>query len=214
MKTITFAEPKFPFTKSALGARVEVAQGAVSKSKTSALLPPGDAALGALEKSVGDLMLSEDGIGALRRQLAEALAARLPLEVAFELACHGFVAHVGGLAKGDAAAIASVGLVTKGVAHRGSQAAEPLVPVITLAEARPRSGEVVLAWKRIANAKGYVIQRSEASGSAGFVHAASSARARVTLQGMPPRTQVWFQVAALNGGGQGGFSQSVCIVAN
>jgi hypothetical protein len=208
MPNSTFAEPKFPFTHAAVASRVAVVDAVLAKSKTSALLPAGDAALATLSQATADVAQSESVIAALRKDLKQALADRAPRLAAFTGACQGFVAHVTGLAKGDAAAIASTGLVTKG---RPSRAGQPLLamPIFKLAQSGARVGEVTLAWTRVKGAQSYVVQLSVTSATGPFTHAASSTRARATLQGMPPRTQVWFQVAAVGAAGQGPFSQPV-----
>ena len=100
----------FPFAHTTLTQKLKVTEQVLEKSKSSAVLAPGDTIVAALKQSVQSLDQTELKIATLEKQLGELRAARKAQEIEFHRSCLGYTGHVNTLARGDETIIRGTGL--------------------------------------------------------------------------------------------------------
>ncbi|HYX28958.1 MAG TPA: fibronectin type III domain-containing protein [Pyrinomonadaceae bacterium] len=121
-------------------------------------------------------------------------------------------AYVESIAGGDEAIIRSAGMDTK--ATGSSPTTNPDAPDNLSATAGDRDGEIDLSWEAVSGAKSYVIEQSaDPPTDTSWAHAGVSTRSSQTIDGLKSGTRYWFRVAAVNGVGQGGWSDPAMKIA-
>ncbi len=113
--------PRFPFVTRRLRPRIVVAGSVLATSSMSSLIEIDDAARVALRSATADIEFAEQRLTNLRAELAQAVLHRDRAREVFAHACRAFALRVGQLARGDAAAIASAGLVKRRKPRRPSR---------------------------------------------------------------------------------------------
>ncbi|HSU55884.1 MAG TPA: fibronectin type III domain-containing protein [Candidatus Dormibacteraeota bacterium] len=84
----------------------------------------------------------------------------------------------------------------------------------TLAEtARP--GQVLLRWKSIPGARGYLVEQTAALTPApSWKAAVNTTKAKAMVNDVPPGAQRWFRVAAIGAAGQGNWSDTLGVATS
>ena len=207
----------FPFAHTTLTQKIKVAEQVLEKSKSSAVLAPGDPLVAALQQAVQSVDQTESQIATLERQLGELRATRKSGELEFHRACLAYTGLVNTLARGDEAIIRGTGLEALAPPQRRAQTLAMTTPLSLVVAAGARPGEVHLRWLMVKGAKSYVIEASRVSAD-GYAHVATVTTRRAVLLGQPSGVPTFYRVAAVGptGGGlpsPGPFGEPVAVVA-
>ena len=120
-------------------------------------------------------------------------------------------AYVESIADTDETIIASAGMQTK-----ASRTTPSIVvaPQALSATAGDHEGEIDLSWRKVDNAKSYIIQTSPDPPSAeSWSHADTTTVASKTIQNLTSGKKYWFRVAAIGSLGQSGWSEPATRIA-
>lgn len=120
-------------------------------------------------------------------------------------------AYVESIADTDETIIASAGMQTK--ASRTTPSVL-LAPEALSANAGSHEGEIDLTWRKVDNAKSYIIQSSADPPTAeSWSHAETATVANKTIQNLTSGKKYWFRVAAIGSLGQSGWSEPATRIA-
>ena len=120
-------------------------------------------------------------------------------------------AYVESIADTDETIIASAGMQTKAVRTTPSTLT---APEALSATAGSREGEIDLTWKKVGNAKSYIIQMSPDPPAAdSWGHAETVTVSYKTIQNLTSGKKYWFRVAAIGSLGQSGWSEPATKIA-
>src|SRR5215212_4112026 len=120
-------------------------------------------------------------------------------------------AYVESIADKDETIIASAGMQSK--AARTTPSPLP-APESLSAAAGSHEGEINLTWRKVENARSYIIQSSPDPPSANsWSHAETATVANKTLQNLTSGKKYWFRVAAIGSLGQSGWSEPATKIA-
>ncbi len=120
-------------------------------------------------------------------------------------------AYVESVAGTDETIIASAGMETK-----AARAAPSILlpPQALSATAGDHEGEIDLTWRKVVNAKSYIIQSSADPPSAeSWSHAETATATYKTIQNLTSGRKYWFRVAAIGSMGQSGWSEPATKIA-
>ncbi len=121
------------------------------------------------------------------------------------------IAYVESIAGVDETIIARAGMETK--APR-STSALLLAPESLSATSGNHDGEINLTWKKVQNARGYIIHSSPDPPTAqSWSHAEAATATFKTLQNLTSGKKYWFRVAAIGSLGQSGWSEPATRIA-
>ena len=82
------------------------------------------------------------------------------------------------------------------------------------ATAGDHEGEINLSWRKVDNAKSYIIQTSpDPPGAESWSHAETTTVANKTIQKLTSGKKYWFRVAAIGSLGQSGWSEPATKIA-
>ncbi len=111
-------------------------------------------------------------------------------------------AYIQDVSEGDEIIIQSSGM---GIKSKATAAQLPETPMGLQALPRSNSGEAVLKWRPVKNAKTYLVEFTTQPGEpASWVILTAGTKAKLTATGLPSHTTIWFRVAAV---GSKGLSQ-------
>ena len=120
-------------------------------------------------------------------------------------------AYVESVAGTDETIIASAGMETKAPRTASSVL---LPPQALSATAGDHEGEIDLTWRKVENAKSYIIQSSPDPPSAeSWTHAETATATYKTMQNLTSGKKYWFRVAAIGSMGQSGWSEPATKIA-
>jgi hypothetical protein len=120
-------------------------------------------------------------------------------------------AYVESIADTDETIIASAGMQTK--ASRTTPSVL-LAPEALSANAGDHEGEINLTWRKVDNAKSYIIQSSlDPPTGESWSHAEAATVANKTIQNLTSGKKYWFRVAAIGSLGQSGWSEPATRIA-
>jgi len=132
-------------------------------------------------------------------------------EIQLDRLLRKLAAYVESIADTDETIIASAGMQTK-----SSRTTPSIVvaPEALSASAGNREGEIDLSWRKVDNAKSYIIQSSADPPSAeSWSHAETVTVANKTIQNLTSGKKYWFRVAAVGSLGQSGWSEPATRIA-
>jgi len=122
-----------------------------------------------------------------------------------------FIAYVESIAGPDETVIASAGMETKAPRSSPSLLAAPESLSATIGA---HDGEINLTWRKVQNARGYIIHSSlDPPTAQSWSHADAATAAFKTLQNLTSGKKYWFRVAAIGSLGQSGWSEPATRVA-
>lgn len=120
-------------------------------------------------------------------------------------------AYVESVAATDETIIASAGMATKAARTSPSMV---VAPQALSATAGDHEGEIDLTWKKVANAKSYIIQSSlDPPTSDSWSHAETVTTANKTVKNLTSGKRYWFRVASVGSLGQSGWSEPATRIA-
>ncbi len=119
--------------------------------------------------------------------------------------------YVESIAGPDDTLITSVGMELK---SSPSAPTLPAVPQALTATAGEHDGEILLAWKPVANARSYVVESStDPATTTSWEHVGIATSASKMISNLKSGTRFWFRVAAVGAGGQSGWSEQATKTA-
>ena len=107
-------------------------------------------------------------------------------------------------------------IVSAGMQTKASRTAPTVLlpPQGLKATVDDHEGQIDLAWKKVENAKSYVIQYSaDPPTSESWSHAATATAAYKTIQNLTSGKKYWFRVAAIGSMGQSGWGEPATKIA-
>jgi hypothetical protein len=120
-------------------------------------------------------------------------------------------AYVESVAGTDETLIASAGMATKAARTSPSFL---LAPQALSATAGDHEGEIDLTWKKVGNAKSYIVQSSlDPPTGDSWSHAETVTTANKTIRSLTSGKRYWFRVAAVGSLGQSGWSEPATRIA-
>ena len=120
-------------------------------------------------------------------------------------------AYVESIADKDETIIASAGMQTKALRTTPSTLS---APGDLSATSGNHEGEINLTWKKVENARSYIIQTSPDPPSAdSWSHAETATVSNKTIQNLTSGKTYWFRVAAIGSLGQSGWSEPATRIA-
>jgi hypothetical protein len=132
-------------------------------------------------------------------------------EIQLDRQLRKLAAYVESIADTDETIIASAGMQTK--AARTTPSILP-APEALSTTAGNHEGEINLTWRKVDNARSYIIQSSPDPPSAdSWSHAETATVANKTMQNLTSGKKYWFRVAAIGSLGQSGWSEPATKIA-
>ena len=132
-------------------------------------------------------------------------------EIQLDRQLRKLAAYVESIADTDETIIASAGMHTKASRTTPSILA---APEALSATAGNHDGEINLTWRKVDNARSYIIQSSaDPPNAESWSHAETATVANKTIQNLTSGKKYWFRVAAIGSLGQSGWSEPATRVA-
>ena len=132
-------------------------------------------------------------------------------EIQLDSQLRKLAAYVESIADTDETIIASAGMQTKAARTTPSIL---IAPEALSATTGSHEGEINLTWRKVENAKSYIIQSSLDPPSAeSWSHAEAATGANKTIQNLTSGKKYWFRVAAIGSLGQSGWSEPATRIA-
>jgi hypothetical protein len=132
-------------------------------------------------------------------------------EIQLDRQLRKLAAYVESIADTDETVIASAGMQTKSVRTTPTILA---APEALSATAGHHEAEINLTWKKVDNARSYIIQSSlDPPSPESWSHAETATVANKTIQNLTSGKKYWFRVAAIGSLGQSGWSEPATKIA-
>lgn len=132
-------------------------------------------------------------------------------EMQFDKHLRKLAAYVESIADTDETIIASAGMQTKAARTTPSTLSAPEALTATAGD---HEGEINLTWRKVYNARSYIIQSSlDPPTAESWSHAETATVANKTIQKLTSGKKYWFRVAAIGSLGQSGWSEPATRIA-